>query len=145
MNPDNAKELLRVLIMLAYEDGEFHPREERFIRDIARANQLPEGTIEQLMATKTPVEELSSLPYEDKFEILYNLLIMMKADNIVMDKEVMFIQKIAFNLGFQLSAIMELYPYTHANVRDPQKIRALRKALRAHRLNADDKEGATEG
>ena len=124
-----------MLVILALEDGNFHPREEKFIRDIARANCISEEILSQIIADRAPIGDLSSLTYDDKFEMLYNLLVMMKVDRVVMDKEIMFIQKIAFNLGFQLSAIMELYPHVHANVRDTQKLKVLRKALLAHRLD----------
>ena len=141
MNPNSIKELLHLLVMLACEDDNFHPREEKLIRDVARANSIPEETLNHIIANKAPIGDLSTLSYDDKFEILYNLLVMMKMDNAIMDKEVIFIQKITYNLGFQLSAIMELYPHTHANVRDPQKLKTLRKTLLSHRIEQSTSEG----
>lgn len=145
MTLENAKELLRVLIALACEDGDFHPREKALIYSIGRANRVSEEVLDDLIKhPKGLSENLSALPYEDQFEILYNLLRMMKADSVVMNEEVFFTQKITAHLGFQLSAIMELYPHVHVNVRDPQKLKALRNQLMAHRLdNSTTKENHT--
>ena len=57
---------------------------------------------------------------------------MMKADNEVLNKEVIFIQKMASYLGFHFSAIMELYPHVHPNVRNPQKMKSLQKEFHVH-------------
>ena len=131
------KELLRALITLACEDGEFHPKEEQFVKRIAQANQVDDAVINELIADKTPLtNDYSMLSYEERFETLYSLLIMMKADNVVMDQEVVFIQKMATHLGFHLSAVMELYPHVHTNVRDPHTYKMMRNTLRNHLLTA---------
>ena len=133
MDTDTVKKLLRLLVRLAREDGEFHPQEEKFIRSLGEAHHLAEDVVTSIMTEKVGKKlDFSTLSYEERFEILYNLIIMMKVDNEVMNEELFFIQKIAPTLGFQQSAIMELYPHAHANLRNRHQIRIMQKNLRGH-------------
>ena len=61
---------------------------------------------------------------------------MMKADNVVMDQEVVFIQKMAHSLRFSSISCLELYPHVHTNVRDPHTYKMMRNTLRNHLLTA---------
>ena len=134
---ENKRELIQVLIALACEDGDFHPQEKQLIQNIARTNRIPEEELEGLIKEKAPLRiDFSKLSYEDRFEILYNLLAMMKADHEVLNQEIIFIQKIVDHLGFHLSAIMELYPHVHPTIRNPNQIKSLRKNFFSHTLEA---------
>ena len=141
----HAEYLLRVLVALACADGEFHPREEMLVRRIARSHQVSNEVLEKLIEEKKSVENFSKLSYQERFDILYNLLLMMKADNVVMDEELSLIQKMATNLGFQHSAIMELYAHVRVNFRDSEALKTLSNTMRKHTLDTfNNSEGKAE-
>ena len=125
--------LMRLLKAMAMVDGVMHPSEEIVIRRVGIANGLHQDQIAEILADSTVTDlwgGLEDLPYDEKFDLLYHLLVLMKADDEVMNEEVNLTQKIAAHLGFQLAALMELYPHAHVNVRDPQNIARLRKHLK---------------
>ena len=121
-----ASYLISLLKHMALADGIIDPREERIIRRVGTANGMNQATLDELFQENkenkeiNDLENLHHLPYNTKFDILYNLLVLMKADDIVVNEEITMAQKIANAIGFQLAALMELYPHAHPNVRDPQ-------------------------
>ena len=134
-NRSDVEYLLHILIDMAFADGNMDPREENVIRRVASANNFEEQALQELIKNalhgkEPPEETFNELTYEARFDILYNLLVLMKADNIVMDEEIDFAQKIATKIGFQLSALMELYPHVHPNMKDPNQIRVMRIKLK---------------
>ena len=127
-----ASYLVGLLKHMALADGSIDPREERIIRRVGAANGMSQAALDKLFQETDEInniEDLRSLPYNTKFDILYNLLILMKADDIVVNEEITMAQKIANAIGFQLAALMELYPHAHPNVRDPQMLRNIKKKL----------------
>jgi len=127
---ENARRQLSMLISLAQSDGEFHEKEKAVIGRLARAHHISEEELATLMLSPEPVQDLKSLPYEEKFEYLYSIILLMKADNVILDSELLFCQKVANSLGFQLSALIELYPHVHVNLKDHHELRMLKKKLR---------------
>ena len=65
---ENKKEFLQVLIALACEDGEFHPRERQLIENIARRHHIAEEELIELIEKQEPLPtNLSDRPYKDRF------------------------------------------------------------------------------
>lgn len=122
---------------MAYSDDELDEREWKLIERVAIANGCSKSKLNQFLKEKQPIGSLKKLPYEDKFEYLYHLLALMKADNEVLDSEVAFIQKIGHQLGFQMAAVMELYPHVHVNLRNTEIILQLKERLK--HLTLDNK------
>ena len=132
MSMENIIQQIRVLIGLAQVDGNFHEREKQLILRMGRKHKLDEEKVKALIAESKTYDpsSLKDLNYEEKFEVLYQLIVMMKADNSVMDEEVVFIQRIAKHLGFEFSVIMELYTHIRSNIRDPLLFKTLRKEMK---------------
>ncbi len=129
------KYLINILMSLAKSDDDFDEREKRVIERIAYSNGLSEKETEVLLSAEVkPIQNLKKLDYEEKFEILYHLIALMKADNQVVNTEVIFIQKITENLGFQLAAIMEMYPFVHVNFAKPADISKVKKRIKENFL-----------
>ncbi|WP_339785134.1 MAG: TerB family tellurite resistance protein [Imperialibacter sp.] len=125
----NIRTQLSLLITLANSDGEFHERERQVIERVARSGDISQEELEQLIKQPDPVEGLDKMPYDDRFDYLYNVILLMKADSVIQDSELLFCQKIANSLGFQLAAFMELYPHVHVNMKAPEELRMMRKKL----------------
>lgn len=127
------KYLLQTLIHLGKLDQDFDEREQMVVKRIARLNGVDESVVEEMMRSSRFHDkevDVGSLSYEEKFDTLYQLVLLMKADNQILNSEVLFIQKVANNLGFQIGAIMELYPHVHFNMVIPEKMKVLRKRLK---------------
>ncbi len=131
---ENIRTQLSLLITLAKSDGEFHERERFVIERIARNGIISDGELEALIESPDPIHDLSSLPYDERFDYLYNVILLIKADNVIQDSELLFCQKIANTLGFQLAAFMELYPHVHINLKSPEDLKRLRKKLQDFHL-----------
>ena len=132
----NKKEyLVSILVSLAMVDGEFHDMEKKVIRRIAKSNDIPDDVLEKLIKNPMPLPDIKTLSYDERFEILYNVLVLMKADESVMDKEVEFVQNVAHQIGFKQAAFMELYPHVHVNFVAPHELRMLKKKVRNYLLS----------
>ena len=124
--------LLQMLIRLGNLDGDFDEREKMAVKRVALANDIAEEEVEAMVAgpDEHGTGDLAALSYDEKFDTLYHLVLLMKADNQILNSEVLFIQKVAKGLGFQIGAIMELYPHVHFNMTVPETVKRLKKTLR---------------
>ena len=100
--------LIHMLHTLAMQDGVLHRNEIRFI----------EGVLDEFGYGVEILEELPknfnlnkiTLPKSDvrRMEILYQLLFLMKFDNVVSESEIRFIRHLTLKLGVQPMLIAEL-------------------------------------
>lgn len=126
---DKIRRQLSLLITLAKSDGNFHEKEKAVIERLAMANHFPDEELKALILEPDGLDDLTDVAYEDKFDYLYNVIMLMKVDNVILDSELLFCQKIANSLGFKLSAFMELYPHVHVNMKDHEQLKMLKKKL----------------
>ncbi len=102
------KQQLKVLIQVAISDNMIAEKESRLIHSIGQANGLESAEIEEMLKNPQPIESLEALSEEDKFEYLYNVVQLMKADGQVFKSEIEFCEGIAENLGYKKGVIAEL-------------------------------------
>lgn len=120
------KSELNVLINLAVIDHLLDAREASLIRMIGRANQIPEEEIEELIAHPSTITKLRYMTDDEKFEHLYYLITLMKADGKVLRDEVSFCRRIAHRLGYEEGVITALSQHIYS---DPE-IRSDREVLK---------------
>ncbi len=120
---------LSLLIRLANSDGDFHPKEKEFISKIAKSNEVSPEELEDLIKRPEETDNLDGLPYNEKFDYLYSLIQLMKVDNVVIDSELEFCQKVANSFGFKLAGFMEMYPQIHPVYKNPTVEQQLRKRM----------------
>ncbi|MCY4418249.1 MAG: hypothetical protein OXB93_00160 [Cytophagales bacterium] len=141
---ETKKYLLEILVMLARSDSDIDEKEKIAIKRIARSRNFPEEEIERMFKLPTNpkiLENIKELSFKSKFDILYYLVAIMKADNQVLNEEILFLQKITTLLGFELAAIMEIYHGVNTNIFSPSEKRLMRKKAEKFFL---DKEGISE-
>ncbi|MCR9067165.1 MAG: TerB family tellurite resistance protein, partial [Cytophagales bacterium] len=102
---------LKVLATLANADGEISKREIMLMEKIGRAHGMSLDEIHAAIASPEKVKDFSDLSVDEKFELLYDIVQLMKIDNKVFNEEILYCQKIATKLGFSLEAVMEIYPH----------------------------------
>lgn len=121
------KQRLKILIKLANSDGELHEKERELIFRLGTNRGLSKDDIEELFLEPGTLADLDLIPDEEKFDHLFDLIQLMKVDGEVYDEEVVYCQSIAKRLGFELSHVMEMYPYIHANLIDHEKKKELKR------------------
>ena len=102
------KDQLNILINLAASDNNVAENEAKAIRTIAKAKGISEDEIDQMLKSPKPIGDLSSFTEDQKFESLYHLIQLMKADGQVFKSEISFCESIAEKLGYKKSVVAEL-------------------------------------
>jgi len=104
----NRKYELNVLINLAALDHIIEEKESRLIHLIGRANQIPITEIDEMIKRPEPIQGFNAMTPEEKFEQLFYLIRMMKADGQVVTDEIDFCESIAHRLGYKKGVVREL-------------------------------------
>ncbi len=102
------KEQLNILINLAASDAKIGEKEAKIILMIGKANGLTSDEVNQMMKAPKPVGYLSSFTEDQRFENLYHLIQLMKADGQVFKSEIAFCENVADRLGYKKSVVAEL-------------------------------------
>lgn len=107
---------LSVLIQLAQIDGEIAERELSLIHNIAKRLGLEAADVDALKATpEGQAPDMSHLTNDDKFEYMYSLVELMKADGQMKEPEIKFITTLATRLGYDEAVLFELVTKVHAD------------------------------
>jgi len=99
---------MKLLISLAQIDGTVAPRERNYIINIGRANSFYPDQIVPLFEQRHNLLIPEDLTADQKFEILFSLVQLMKIDERMYREEIMFCSKIAANLGYDQQVMFEL-------------------------------------
>lgn len=95
------KSHLHNLIALAKSDGKLHDDEEKLIYKIGEKYGLKDRQIASLIVSTKKRELYIPENYEGKMNQIYDLLMMVHADNIVDDNEIKFCENVAERFGFR--------------------------------------------
>jgi len=122
---------LKVLAGLANADGNVDETELKLMEKIGKANDMSIDEIHQAIKSPEKVDELSELDDDQRFELLYCVVQLMKIDNKIFNEEILYCQEVAMKLGYPFEAIMELYPHvnTRINLSIPGEKAAMKKKL----------------
>ena len=110
------KQQLTALVVLAKSDESIDQSELDIIFRIGRANRLEDEEIQQIIDNPGSIGDLKTLSEDEKFEFLFSVIQLMKADDLVFNEEVDYCNQIAVKLGYGLGAVMEMYPHVHKNL-----------------------------
>ena len=121
------KQQLNTMVQLASADGLLSEKEARFIKLLGKANGMSDDEIEEIIKNPQPIEDLTLLSDDQKFEYVYSLVQMMKADGQVFKSEIAFCERVAEELGYKKKVIGELPSHIYS---DPA-ITANREKLKA--------------
>lgn len=102
------KNQINSLVQLASVDGLLSEKESRFIKMMAKVNGMSDEEVESIIKSPQPIEDLRHLSDDQKFEYIYSMVQLMKADGQVFKTEIEFCKKIAVELGYSSKVISEL-------------------------------------
>lgn len=126
------KEQLNILVNLAASDKLIDDREVKTIHMIGKAGGLSREEVDEMIKRPKPIGELATFTEDQKFENLYQLILMMKSDGQVFKSEIHFCETVAERLGYKKEVISELA----AKVYSDPSITSDRRSLmaRAHKF-----------
>jgi uncharacterized membrane protein YebE (DUF533 family) len=106
---------LNVLINLAASDKNVAEKEAKLIHTIGKANGISTDEINQMLKNPQPINNLSTLTNDEKFEHLYYLIQLMKMDGQVFRSEVVFCEQIAEKLGYKKGVVAEISQHVYSD------------------------------
>jgi len=110
-----AKEQISLLVHLSKVDKNFADAEREIIMAAGARLGLSTMEIEDLIEAPLEVLHLKNLPTEEKFECLYMIIQMMKADKKIFQSEIQFCERIAMRLGYKPGVIGDLSAYIYSD------------------------------
>lgn len=122
----NKEAELNVLINLAAIDRIIDAKEVKLIHMIGSANGFKREQVDELIRHPSTVLNLNDMTAEEKFEHLYYLVTLMKADGKVFQNEIDFCEKIASRLGYAKGVVAALSQHIYSDI----NVRADRDMLR---------------
>ena len=99
---------LNTMVQLGSVDGLMSEKEVRIVKLLGKVNGMSEEEIDDVINNPQPKEALYLLTDDQKFEYIYSLVQLMKADGQVFKSEIAFWENVASELGYKKSVIGEL-------------------------------------
>lgn len=122
----NKEAELNVLINLAAIDRIIDTKEVKLIHMIGAANGFTRAQVDDMIRHPTTILNLNEMTPEEKFEHLYYLVTLMKADGKIFQNEIDFCEKIAARLGYDKGVIAAFSQHIYSDI----AVRADRDMLR---------------
>ena len=126
------KSQLSLLIGLATIDDDFADQEKNMIYMLGKANGMTEGEIDHLIDDPEEMHPLSTFSDDEKFEILYNVVQLMKIDREVYLSEIKYCEELAVKLGYSKKVISELSSKIYSDPTITADREALKAAVKKH-------------
>jgi uncharacterized tellurite resistance protein B-like protein len=95
------KNHIRNLLSLAKTDGDMHPKEEELLFKIGRRYGLKDRQIKNIIDSKEPHTIIIPDNHNDKMNLIYDLLLMIHADDKVVKNEVSFVEDAVNKFGMK--------------------------------------------
>jgi len=95
------KNHIKNLLALAKADGHMHPKEEALLYKIAKRYGLKDKQIKQLVDANEKFEVNVPDNHNDKMNLLYDLILMVYADEVVDKHEIAFCEEAVRNFGMK--------------------------------------------
>ena len=112
------KRHLHNLVALANADGHFHEKEEALLYELGQQYGLKASQVKELIENKSEFKPQIPPHYDEKMDQLFNLVLMILADEEIHPKELEFFQEIAESYGFQADLTKEMLHLFEGEVPD---------------------------
>lgn len=109
------EEQISILVHLSMADKFLAPEESELIHSIGERAGLSRDAVEVIMDNPKPIPNLKSLPSDEKFEYLYNVIQLMKADGKIYPSEIEFCERLAMALGYRPGVVADLSAYIYSD------------------------------
>lgn len=124
---------IQLLINLARADGEIAEEEKQYLFNIGIANSIDKQKVEQMLSSDQPEILSKNLSDEERFNLLFKLVQLMKADGKLFKEEIRYCSKIASKLGYREEVIFELMLEVKSGSMKVEDIDKIRNKTREYR------------
>lgn len=133
-------EHLNLLVNLSKADNEVAKEEIEMIMSVGEIYGFtPEEVNEILNAPIATASRVGSLTLDERFEILYNIIQLMKIDGKVLQSEIEFCEKVAIKLGYLPGVVADLSAYIYSDPKITTEKSILRKIADTNWLKRNKK------
>jgi hypothetical protein len=122
---------MKLLINLAKVDGQVADNEKNYLINIGRANGIYPDEIYPLFTQNHDVPVPSGLTDDQKFDLLFSLVQLMKLDERMYREEIAFCGQVASRLGYQKQAMFELLSRVKSSRMDATEMENLKKVTQS--------------
>jgi uncharacterized tellurite resistance protein B-like protein len=123
---------LKLLINLARIDGDVDQTELTYIKNIAKANHVPENEFEQLVGQSHNILIPTDLTEDQRFEYLFSLVQLMKIDERLFENEIKYCSQIAYKMGYDQGVMFDLLLKVKKVSMEKNEFDELRKSTLKH-------------
>lgn len=108
MDLEHKRNILKIIANLAAKDGQLLENEVQFLYQVGKSFHFTIDDIKSIVK-ETSLHHISIPKSEqDRMNVLYYLLFMMKADNDVNQKEINMVKRLGFKLGFRSQLVEDM-------------------------------------
>jgi hypothetical protein len=118
---------MKLLISLAQIDGNVADREKNYIVNIGRANGIYPDEILPLFNERHELVIPEDLNKDQRFNIIFNLVQLMKIDERMYKEEILFCSKVAGNLGYDQEAMFDFLLHVRTAEMGTDEVASLKK------------------
>ncbi len=129
------KNHLKNLVALAAIDGNIHKDEIDYLYKIGEKYQLKPQQIKKILEEKEQIEPEIPEPHHQKVALLYDLIGMMMADNVIEESEMEFCKKMFKKFGYKDLLIDEMIDLYRQGINDTDKWEDFLEKAEHYRLN----------
>ncbi len=104
------KSRLSILVNIAMSDGEMPRSEMNLIKELGEKEGLSEGEVKEIISNPMQLEDMNfwnDIGDNDRFEFMYNIYLLMKADGKLVKEEINYCLQVAKLLGYRESVLFE--------------------------------------
>jgi len=95
------KNHIKNLLALAKADGHMHPKEEALLYKIGKRYGIKDRQVKELIETNEKYEVIVPDNHNDKMNLLYDLVLMVYADDVIDAHEIEFCEEAVKNFGMK--------------------------------------------
>lgn len=121
---------MKLLINLAKVDGQVADKEKNYLINIGRANGIYPDEIYPLFTQTHEIVVPKDLSDDQKFDLLFSLIQLMKLDERMYREEIAFCGQVATKLGYNKQVMFELLSQVRAAGMESNELDSLRKISR---------------
>lgn len=103
-----SKAHLNILVQLAKVDGIVVQEEVDLINEVGKANGMTEDEIAACFDEDLPIGDLSDLVDDEKYDLIYSIVQLMKIDGKLYNEEIKFCARMSAKLGYEEDVLFEL-------------------------------------
>jgi uncharacterized tellurite resistance protein B-like protein len=122
---------MKLLINLAKADGQVADKEKNYLINIGRANGIYPDEIYPLFTQTHAVLVPENLTDDQKFELIFSLIQLMKLDERMYREEIHFCGEVASRLGYSKHVMFELLSHVKAGGMQTNEMETLKKVTQS--------------